>query len=118
MDAYSDYDTSFSVRPYPCDGEDNASSEPPHLHVRFSHHVVNAWIDDSDDEEIESRTICLTDDLLAEKSGDDCRNFIFSEALCDWLIDVETLVDIADQVVEKARRLRCDLQVDIRSVQW
>nr|GMD47981.1 E3 ubiquitin-protein ligase Praja-2-like [Ipomoea batatas] len=123
VDDYSDYLTTYSVRPYPTVGEDNApfacaaSSTPSrsHLHVRFSHHTV----DDSDDGEyeVESRIICLSEDVLAEESGIECRSFIFSEGLCYWPIDADTVLNIADEVVEKALRFKCDLRVDIRSVQ-
>nr|GLL36613.1 E3 ubiquitin-protein ligase CIP8-like [Ipomoea trifida] len=120
IDDYSDYLTTYSVRSYPTVGEDNApfncaASSPPHVHVRFSHNTV----DDSDDGEyeVESRIICLGDDLLAEESGIECRSFIFSEGLCYWPIDADTVLNIADEVVEKALRFKCDLRVDIRSVQ-
>nr|GLL33255.1 uncharacterized protein LOC109151188 [Ipomoea trifida] len=117
MDADSDYLTSFSVMPFPCAVASSEPSRPPHVHVRFSHQVVEVWIDEEEEYEIESRTICLSDDLLAKKSGDDSRIFILCEGLRDWPIDAVTALEIADQVVEKARRLRCDLQVHIRSVQ-
>nr|GMD47983.1 E3 ubiquitin-protein ligase Praja-2-like [Ipomoea batatas]GME18374.1 E3 ubiquitin-protein ligase Praja-2-like [Ipomoea batatas] len=123
VDDYSDYLTTYSVRLYPTVGEDNApfacaaSSTPSrsHLHVRFSHHTV----DDSDDGEyeVESRIICLSEDVLAEESGIECRSLIFSEGLCYWPIDADTVLNIADEVVEKALRFKCDLRVDIRSVQ-
>ncbi|XP_019154650.1 PREDICTED: uncharacterized protein LOC109151188 [Ipomoea nil] len=120
MDDYSDYLTSFTVRPYPYGGEDNdpfpcaaASSGPSrsNVYVRFSHHI-----DDEELYEIESRTICLSEDVLAEESGDDCRSFIVSEGLCYWPIDAETVLDIADEVVKKAVQFKCNLRVEIRSV--
>ncbi|XP_019186434.1 PREDICTED: E3 ubiquitin-protein ligase CIP8-like [Ipomoea nil] len=120
IDDYSDYFTTYSVRPYPTVGVDNApfacaASSPPHFHVRFSHQTV----DDSDDGEYEEelRTICLSDDDLAEESGDDCRSFIFSEGLCYWPIDAGTVLDIADEVNEKVLQFKCDLRVEIQSVQ-
>nr|GME18376.1 E3 ubiquitin-protein ligase RING1-like [Ipomoea batatas] len=121
IDDYSDYLTTYSVRRYPTFGApfacaaSSTPSSPPHVHVRFSHRTV----DDSDDGEyeVESRTICLEDDLLAEGSGDECRSFIFSEGLCYWPIDADTVLDIADEVAVKALLFKCDLRVDIRSVQ-
>ncbi|XP_031121030.1 E3 ubiquitin-protein ligase SGR9, amyloplastic-like [Ipomoea triloba] len=119
IDDYSDYLTTYSVRPYPTVGEDNApfacAASSTHVHVRFSYHTV----DDSDDGEyeVESRIICLRDEVLAEESGDDCRSFILSEGLCYWPIDAGTVLDIADEVVQKALQFKRNLRVEIRSVQ-
>ncbi|XP_019186435.1 PREDICTED: E3 ubiquitin ligase BIG BROTHER-related-like [Ipomoea nil] len=119
---YSDYFTFFSVWPNPTVTKDCAASSAPsrpHVHVRFSHRTADNFDDDVGYGE-ESQTICLSDDLLAEGSNrllDDCRDFIFCEGLSDWPIDFGTVIDIADDVIEKARQFKCNLQVDMWSVQ-
>ncbi|XP_031103141.1 E3 ubiquitin-protein ligase RNF126-like [Ipomoea triloba] len=111
LDDYLDYDIFYTVRPYPTASFDCAgiSSAPSHIHVRFSHYTA-------ENEEVESRTICLEDDLLAEGSEFDCWNFIYSELPLNWPIHGDTLQEIFEEVIEKARQFKCNLGVDIGSV--
>ncbi|XP_019186432.1 PREDICTED: E3 ubiquitin-protein ligase At1g63170-like [Ipomoea nil] len=120
-DDYSDYYTFYSVRPYPTVEEDCAASSAPsgpHVHVRFSHRTADAF-DDTVGYGEESRTICLSHDLLAEGSNrlqGDCRDFIFCEGLCDWPINAGMVLEIIDEVIDKAREYKCTIRVDIRTV--
>nr|GMD72624.1 E3 ubiquitin-protein ligase At1g63170-like [Ipomoea batatas] len=113
LDDYLDYDDIFyTVRPYPTASFDCAagiSSAASHIHVRFSHHTA-------DNPEVESRTICLEDELLAEGSEVDCGNFIYSQLPLNWPIHADTLLQIFQEVIDKARLFKCNLGVDMGSV--
>nr|GMD39809.1 E3 ubiquitin-protein ligase RNF181 [Ipomoea batatas] len=111
LDDYLDYDIFYTVRPYPTASFDCAgiSSAPSHIHVRFSYYTA-------ENEEVESRTVCLEDELLAEGSEFDCWNFIYSELPLNWPIHGDTLQEIFEEVIEKARQFKCNLGVDIGSV--
>nr|GMD39813.1 E3 ubiquitin-protein ligase Praja-2-like [Ipomoea batatas] len=111
---YSDYDVFYSVRPYPTDSFDCSAAS--HIHVRFSHRTADDIDDDGREYEVESRTVCVGDDLLEEGSEVDCGNFIYSELPFYWPIHGDILQEIFDEVIEKAREFKCDLGVDIRTV--
>nr|GMD39811.1 E3 ubiquitin-protein ligase RING1-like [Ipomoea batatas] len=115
---YSDYDVFYSVRPYPTDSFDcrGASSAASHIHVRFSHRTADDIDDDGGEYEVESRTVCVGDELLEEGSEVDCGNFIYSELPFYWPIHGDVLQEIFDEVIEKAREFKCNLRVDIRTV--
>nr|GME18377.1 E3 ubiquitin-protein ligase Praja-2-like [Ipomoea batatas] len=115
---YSDYDVFYSVRPYPTDSFDcrGASSAASHIHVRFSHRTADDIDDDGGEYEVESRTVCVGDELLEEGSEVDCGNFIYSELPFYWPIHGDILQEIFDEVIEKAREFKCTLRVDIRTV--
>nr|GLL41810.1 E3 ubiquitin-protein ligase At1g63170-like [Ipomoea trifida] len=113
LDDYLDYDDIFyTVRPYPTASFDCAagiSSAASHIHIRFSHHTA-------DNPEVESRTICLEDELLAEGSEVHCGNFIYSQLPLNWPIHADTLLQIFQEVIDKARLFKCNLGVDMGSV--
>nr|GMD25561.1 E3 ubiquitin-protein ligase Praja-2-like [Ipomoea batatas] len=79
--------------------------------------ICRAKRSDDEEYEVESPIICLRDEVLAEELGEECRSFIFSEGLCYWPIDAGTVLDIADEVVQKALQFKRNLRVEIRSVQ-
>nr|GLL46940.1 E3 ubiquitin-protein ligase At1g63170-like [Ipomoea trifida] len=113
FDDYLDYEIFYSVRPYPTASFDcGSAASGPHIHVRFSHHSA----DDVEENDVESRTMCLEDELLAEGSELDCGNFIYSEWPLYWPIHADILKQILEEVIQNARQFKCNLGVHMRSV--